>query len=161
MGGRRTIFPDAAPVAARKRKATKIVEITGQQIADILENGVFQRLECCAFVEFSGIDVVRSVADAVALRRAASGDFDGHVDKDGDSIYGAQFGSHKGAVLVTTIPAQSRVYPYLEGAGFQKLGTFRGNVSNKVTIWGAQVIQEGVVDGPKESTEQVKITLPA
>lgn len=144
-------------VAAARKKVT----ITSENLQNVIDNGSFEQLQCCAFVEYDGIGNIKSVEDAVALRRAASGEVAGHVDENGSELE-VEFADscdtvdHRGAVLVTTISSQSAVYPYLEGAGFQRLGTFRGNTGNNVTLWGAQVLQEGLVES-KSTTEVVTL----
>lgn len=148
--------------------AKRTYEITSSQLEKFAE-GAFSTMECCAFIEFSGVEGIRSVEDAVALRRAASGDVDGHVNEDGfdlEILYTSEGGyrdrgevDHRGAVLVTTVPTQSRAYPFLLGAGFQKLGTFKGNSLNQVTLWGAQVLRQTAKPTPKDPVESV--TVPA
>lgn len=157
-----------AAAAAKKQvviTTENLLNIAGVTTDSYDETG-FQKLQCCAFVEYDGVGgTIRSIEDAVALRRAASGDLSGHEDEDGEPLFvNAMYeggtdtlGTHKGAVLVTTIPSQHRVYPYLEGAGFKRLGTFLGNAGNQVTIWGAQALQPGKLEPKSETRETVTL----
>src|SRR5690349_11214111 len=129
----------AAPAKAGKKEVvitTKdLLKFEGVNSDGYAGGTNFQRLQCCAFVEYSGLEVIKSVEDAAALRRAASGNLRGHTDEDGDELIVSveingdeeDLDGHKGAILITTIPSQSNKYPFLEKAGFQRLGTFKGN----------------------------------
>ena len=126
----------------------------------------FCKLQCCAFIEYSGLEAVQSVEDAIALRRIASGDIGDHEDEDGNSLAVVVkeadgditgLGSYqRGAILVTTIPSQSSKYPFLQEAGFTRLGTFQGNGSNMVTLWAATPLRPGRIAA---KTTQEVITL--
>lgn len=150
-------------MATRAAAATakKTVTITREHLERVIDSGTFAQLQCCAFIDYEGVGNLKSLEDAVALRRAASGNLEGHEDEDGDELIVETEDNdeidHRGAILVTTIPSQSRVYPYLEGAGFKRLGTFKGNTFNMVTLWGAQVLQPGKISS-KETKEEVVIT---
>lgn len=149
----------AATGRAKKKKEYKI---TSSHLQKVLDDGQFGRLRCCGFVEFSGLDDVTSIEDAIAIRRLASGDVDDHDDEDGSGlvvevdVFGEAFSNsldHRGMVLVTTSQGQHRKYPFLLGAGFKKLGTWPGNMGHTVTLWAAPVLQAPTKREKSETAE--------
>jgi hypothetical protein len=151
----------------RQAKANqKTVVITGENIGHVIEGGedAFRGLACCAFVEFDGAGELRSVEDAVALRRVASGNVNGHSSEDDDkysTLVDKVDNLNSGTLLLTTVPNQSRVYPYLLGAGFKRLREFPSKAgAYKVTLWAAEPLRPGIIEEAKtESSEIVTFAL--
>lgn len=123
---------------ARTKKAvvpTKTFRITEENFERV--SGSLTMLDCCAFVEYSGLDDIETVEDLIALRRAASGD----VDIDLASLAGPD--ETDGAVLVTTNSSQSHLYPLLIEAGFKEFQSFEragAGLKRTIKLWGARVL---------------------
>lgn len=137
--------------------AKRVFKITAEDLEKFWNEDAFQKGRCCGFVEYDGVDAIKSTEDAVLIRRAASGE-SGVLDDDYEILSGdgEEWGTN-GVVFVTTIPSQNAKHKFLLAAGFKPIHTFKGNTSNMITLWVAQTLQPGRFHNKKEEYEEVTL----
>lgn len=157
--GRKEMATRGAAKAAKVKKTYKLDADVFNKFNNSSDD--FQQLQCCAFIEYSGLDGLNKVEDFIAIRRIASGE-----DTDVEDAYGGgtldYIDGTDGMVLVTTVGSQSAKYPLLRAAGFTELSSFeRGSYGNRRTIklWGARTLGRGKYVEPDKKGDYEEITL--
>lgn len=130
-------------------RQTKSVILTEENYDAI--GGEFKLTPCCAFTQYEGLDLIDSVEDAVAIRRAAGDEI--HDDMN----CSIDIDDYAPNVIVTVAPNQTRrMNPLLKGAGFKKVysGPRSGGTGGNTDLWIATSLKMGGVTEPKSPVEE-------
>jgi hypothetical protein len=134
------------PEAAGTTKTTYKLSLKNFENA---ATGDYQNEPCCAFITYEGLSEIKSVEDAIAIRRLASGE-----NPEFDDFHQTAGSETDGMILATTNSSQANKYRLLRAAGFTELTSFsrgpRGR-TRTIKLWGARTLPNGkFVRGKRE-----------